>query len=453
MKNSTFFAHLLAAMSLFALLSACTSDRNPVDYINFDRSNSKDAKTYIQLSLNPSSTRADANATAQEGVITSVSIYIFNSSDILEDVKENCDVANNQLVVETTTGVKTIYAVTANKLFDTTANMTLQDFENMIFTSTLDKLIVDNKFVMAGKYMTSSLAETSSPINLPSSNKFTISLDRLVAKVQVAINGSSALTGFGSVEDNADFSVFQTNDEMMLLSNNADLRSSFVDSNNDGTYDKYTFDNRTSYLAAKYYYATSSQSATFTAENCQYMSENIVDNPKSGNTTFVGVRIRMIPRKIYGSTGASDNYNSTITFYTLGLVKSTDKKTVVDYVKDDTGTVKCFSDLSYANTQLTIASLNTPSGYEYVLCTFENGYAYYRINIKDDDKNNYNVVRNKFYKIDIKNLKKLGAPNENYLRPSNPATDLSNSSASVAAVEATLNVSDWSTNSTQQEEI
>lgn len=453
MRNSTFLAHLLAAMSLFALLSACSSDRSPVDYINFGDSNSKDAKTYIQLSLNPSSTRADANATSQEGVITSVSIYIFNSSNILEDVKENCDVANNKLIVETTTGVKTIYAVTANKLFDTTANMTLQNFENTIFTSTLDKLIVDDKYVMAGKFKTGSLSETNSPINLPSSNKFSISLDRLVAKVQVAINGSLALAGFGSVEDNASFKVFQTNDEMRLLSNDADLQSSFADSNNDGTYDKYTFDNATSYIDAKKYYATSSQSATFTAKDCQYIPENIVANPKSGNTTFVGVRIKMTPLKIYSSGGVLDNLYSGQTFYTLGLVKLTDEKIIVDYVKDDAGSIKCFNNLSYADSQLTVASQNTPSGYKYVLCTYESGYVYYRINIKDEDKSNYNVVRNKFYKIDIKNLKKLGAPSENYLRPSNPATDLSNSAVSVAAVEATLNVSDWTSNPTQEEEI
>lgn len=54
MKKLSFLAFSLAFIAVLAgLLTSCSSDPNPVDFIRTD-GDSKDAKTYIQLSLNPS---------------------------------------------------------------------------------------------------------------------------------------------------------------------------------------------------------------------------------------------------------------------------------------------------------------------------------------------------------------------------------------------------------------
>lgn len=449
MKKLSALAFSLAYIAVLAsLLTSCSSDPNPVDFIRTD-GYSKDAKTYIQLSLNPAATRA-----GDEDIISKVNLYVFDCSrsetnPTLEQVFKSQNVSDNKLTLElgVNPGKKIFYAITANDVFaDELAGLSMTQFESKIFSSTLVKLNSSDGLVMAGKSEVVSIAKSRIENVVPVSNQFTITVQRLVAKVQVKsadLSSSLASEGF-SISNDVYFKVFQTNNEMRLDNSDGFIHSFDGMSSTNGTYDKYTFDNTSlSYIQAK--------SSTFSSVLSQYVTENIVENPVSGNTTFLSVRVQIIPSKIYTLDAyntslytVSDNYSAR-DFYVIALVSEDNPNTIVDFYRENES-IKCYSDKRSAQYEYNKTLIK---GIKYVELVYNQGYAYYRVDIMDNTAQKHQIVRNKSYQIELKSLASLGVPGENYLRPADPASDLNVPSVSYVYGDSSFDVEGWKSESGQ----
>lgn len=433
MKKLTSLACSLACFVLASLLSSCSSDPNPVDFIRTD-GYSKDAKTYIQLSLNPTATRAD-----DEDAISVVDLYVFNEYGILENVVVGIDYKENLIIdLGVTTGKKTVYAITANKILpnkmsDAELNgITLDNFKIKSFESLVENLNNEDGLVMAGVGVIQNLSESNSPLNIPSSNSLSISLERLLAKVEVTGSITQDNTyGFAKIDDPS-FKVCQINKKMQLVSveiSSADLE----DGNENGVYDNYE-QHGSDYIAIN---STDAQP--------QYMSENLVENPTSGNTTFLSVKIRLTPSSlwyisgtnlgeaIYSTTGSGASVvKPGETFFTIGIYD--ENNNFIEFVKDPNTNAKilCFRTSQACDKFISSGAgryskpTALPDGYEYKPIEYTDGYSYYRVNISDvtDNVKYYRVLRNAYYKLKIGKVTSLGYPSEDDLFPSDPDSSL-----------------------------
>lgn len=430
-------AFMAAASIMLACMSpACSSDPNPVGYLDFEGSN-KDAKTFVELDFSALGTRA---STSDEAAISKVKLYIFDENDVLESISGMEEVKDSKLIAETTSGLKTIYAISANDILTTQAviGMAMTDFEDLVFSSQLSDIQTSDGFVMVGQSKKTEIKESKSPVNLPEGNKLSINMERLVAKVTVTTE-ASRIGSLGICR--RDFKVFQTNDQMRLKSNGSDISEFSTHSN--GTFSGYTFDDNRDYT-------------TDGSSDYQYMSENIVANPTSGNTTFVCLRAQVYASPIRSLPNIYSGINNSlpITFYVIGIVKSDSPQTIIDYFKAS-GDIYYYDSEAAARAGIEFYTQNNPlpAGYEYKPIMFENGYMYYRINIAEGtgDARKYQVTRNKSYKITVESISDLGAPTVEELCPADPNTELDEEeSVSSAWGDATFTVVDW--NSSDQTE-
>lgn len=429
-------------------------------------------KTTVQLRLNVEDTRAGDLSTEAEKAIKKVTIHVFNEKHELETTKtfEITNVSNPINVnLEVTKGLKTLYVVTAKSNVNPGVGISFEDYENSVFVSTLDNLNTEDGFVMVGKSKEQMVMVAANQDDLPASNIFDIQVKRLVAKAQVkcgSIDGSSFGIAFGDVS----FKAFQLNRRMRVQHNGSDVfdsaSSTFVDSNNNGTYDNYS-------LGVGEY--LNSVTGDFSAAGCAYMSENIVSVPKSGNTTFLSIRFSTTPVKYYafGENDAvpkttDETPSSSTTYYAVGVQDRING--MVDYAIDSsTKHIIVFKNLQDAerykaslnggeSSAITVSqtesAMKAPSidmeaseGPKFEVVTFANGYAYYRVNIAHQNESgdvivqNFRVVRNKFYKVNINSVNSLGFCSEDLLRPANPDAVLDAEGHSW--ISATITVKDW----------
>ncbi len=463
MKTLRLASLSLAAVALLPILSSCRSDESPFNWTI----STEDAKTAtIQLRLNVEETRAGEMSTSAENDIKKVTVLVFNEKEKLE-LNKSVDVTagSNTVSLEVSHGLKTIYAVAARSNVNPAVGMSITEYESKIFNSSLENLMTSDGFVMVGKSNEQQVMVSASEENLPSSNVFDIKLVRLVAKAQVksaTVDGSSFGINFGAVS----FKACQISERMRVLHNGSDVLDVYVDGNNNGTYDNYSLRENEPYLSAV---------SDFAAEGCEYMSENIVSKPLSGNTTFLSIRFQTTPAKYYtyNSTNStieelSDTPAAATTYYTVGIQDKTNG--LVDYALDNaskhiitfknqadavaymnslnTGEVSAIT-VSQSDSPMNVASRadDTASPMQFEVITFTSGYAYYRVNIAhheesgDSNKSTIKVMRNKFYKVNINSVKSLGFSSEALLRPYNPAAALDAQGHSWIA--ASISIADW----------
>lgn len=491
MKLTKSSACLLAACSFFSVaVSSCSEDPNPVDSI-FDQTENINA-AYVSLDLSVAATRADdPNSTPAENEITSVDVYIFNAENTLETIHKSLTVTANKIEkLETTPGVKTIYAVIANAgvnvgseangnanvsgFTDVNVGLTMEDFEKIKLNSTVAAMTKTGDtgcFAMVGKSAQKNVVRSSSAEGMPVGNTFSISLTRLAAKAQVIIGNqfmaSAASKGFEV--QNAQFAILQTPNTMQLVPNTSDLINFSTAESEYGIYNGYTRNPLKVSNSQKY----NNCDASFSASNCQYMPENIVKTPVSGNVTFASVKVQMTPKKLYsydnGSKSlsvSSSSISADGTFYAVAVHNA--ENATIDYVLDNDNNVICLSnyneasefyqamndggvDFSMKSASDVAAGKSAASSragtrsLKYELSTFTNGYAYYRVNIakKAGDNVLCRVDRNTFYKITLNSLNSLGSCQESFLVPSDPTTPLIVSNT--AWIDASISVVDWTT--------
>lgn len=436
----------MAVYSLFtATFVSCSSDPNPVDFINLEK-----GTAYVSLDLSVAATRAeDANATANETKLSTVSVYIFNDNNILESSHPNLTVTDNKIEkLETTAGEKTIYAIAAEKIPSVAdGETTLADFEKIKLSLEISDLTKSSGFVMVGCSEKKKVMMSSNEDAMPASNGFAITLTRLVAKAQVIagseVSKNSSDIGFSAA--GFQFAARQTAIIYQLTPNTVDIQKEFIDSDNDGTYDNYKFNpssDNSGFISSP---------SSFQADKCTYLTENIVANPVSGNTTFISVKISMIPEKRYSFTAGSSkptvdeskNNQGNVSYYVVGIIDR--ENGFADYTVGEDKKVMCFHEKADADrykdalnngtqSALTVSDTDetmkapraTRAAYTYETVTFTSCEAYYRVNIASTKTNNqtYRVDRNTFYKITINSVKTLGFPDEKMLCPTNPEAPL-----------------------------
>lgn len=455
--TKTLACHMAVYSLLAGAFASCSSDPNPVSYINLNEGET----AYVSIDLSVAATRTDADqyATDDETKISKVSLYIFDAKDNLESIKKDIEITENKISkIETTSGMKTIYAVAAGSISGVTeGKTTLSDFENTQLSSKLKDLKTEDGFLMIGKSNKQKVYISSSKETMPSSNTFSITLTRLAAKAQVVLGTDfySSAESLGFTASATNFAVRQTADKMQLTPNSTENIFNFS-SNAKSTYDDYTYKPSEEFTECK-------------DGNYNYMAENIVTSPVTGNTTFACIQISLTPKKLYtynnqtlSSTDNSSSNNSN-DFYVVGLV---DEETgFYDYVVDGDTHVICFSSIDDAKNYCNALNGNQISGTtvsesseplskpastradsessQFKVLTFTNSQVYYRVNIKktDDSGNKYRIDRNTFYKITLNTINTLGVSDEDYLRPTNPATDLELSQSSW--LDATFEVKAW----------
>lgn len=448
-----------AAVSLLSAATSCSSDSNPFDLVVKPQAQTQTTK--ILLNLDVASTRAGSSdlSTEEERKVSTVSIYVFDEDDKLEMSETNINITSvAEVSLEVKPGKKTIYAVSAKTIGELpVANGTsMEAFENTIFPSKLSDLKNSAKeFVMVGK-SNSQQVYRSTATDLPASNIFNIELVRLIAKAQVKL-GDIKTEEFGFTHGNAMFWVSQTCDKMRLKPNEADVFDVF-NNHNQGTFTGFTAvpdDNGTGVVAGN-----------FTANNCQYLSENIVKEPKAGNTTFVILGIKLTPINNY----SYDQYNKILTsspttgdvysYYAVGLVNAengyedfavdpenhhvitfTNKNNADEYVKSLNGGTVSVSTVSEYDSPM---KASVTEGSDINVRQFEtipfSQDVYYRINISGED-GKYMVERNKYYKITVNSIKSLGCHSKEMLRPTNPSAEFNKSTS--AMIQAAFKVAEW----------
>lgn len=460
MKKLRFALQCLASLMLAAIMPSCSSDPNPVGYLNVTGE-----KTTIELNFSVADTRAD------ESTISTVSVYVFNSDNVLEELTEENDATSVKLDV--TPGQKTIYAISTKKIIAATKGMTLDSFEGLTFASSETDLKNENgEFVMVGKQVvkvTKQLSQAGSTSE--SANKFQMELTRLLAKVSVKYDSSKIGSNLGSLGFTQsilgfNFKVVQIAKNMGLLSNSI-LKDFTKISSTGGTYDGY--DNTSD--SYKKVVTTTSKSP-----NLFYLSENIVDEPVSGNTTFVALKVSLMPKQFYiYHNNSIQNSNETLNegepFYAVGIKYP--EYGYVDYAVSDTGTILCFknneeqdgrgaagyatalnegkttatllSDINIAPKQTTPKNVLGSRSEEkkFDVFQFTNGEIYYRLNIRDSEAKKYQVTRNTFYDITISSISKMGLPSEDLLFPTNPASDLELDLSSSSGIDASFEATPW----------
>lgn len=444
-------------------ISSCTSDQNPFDTNILTPTETTDVAK-IRLRLDVASTRADDDlSTNDEKKVAKVSIYVFDEHDQLEKFKKDIAVSTGSPAeLEVTPGQKTVYAIASKSMMSESLStgISITKFEQTVFSSTLADLKTSDGFVMVGKSDKQQVLKSANENEVPTSNIFNVSLVRLLAKTQVKFTDVD-VSSFGFSYSNPTFCVCQTNDKMRLVADQSkDILSSYVDSNGDGTYDGYTVCHDTDYKKVV--------TSAFTANGCHYVTENIVQNPVAGNTTFVSLCVQFTPQKNYyfDETTSSPKVSSGIitegvAFYAVGIVDETygfedfaldpDTRHVYTFATKEDADKYCNALNGGESSAITVSETESPlrapgagtydvNHRNFQSVEFTGGKAYYRINIYTAGAN-MKVERNRFYKIDVKSISSLGFHSEKLLRPNDPTSDPGNSTS--AWIETVLTVAPW----------
>lgn len=465
---------LLALGALASLVPMTSCNSNP-DVFTFMTPEETDGPVTVRLMLNVASTRAGDLSTDAENKISIVNICIFDEGNTLESIHRNVLVSSGTPVDIKiySSGSKKIYAVSAKQIFTAQVGWSITDFENKVFDSHLSNLRTSGDgYVMIGFSEYQQVEKSSGSDDIPESNKFSIDMHRLVAKTQLSY-ASVDVSGLGFSLGTPQFAVYQTSNLMRVVYSDSDVHSTYTDKDEDGTYDQYTVKN-TDYIEAS--------AGAFTADKCKYMPENYVVDPKSGNTTFMGVKVPLIPGKYYSYASDTQKLTSVdnsatvpATFYAVAIVDKVNG--LADYAVDASSLshkrVITFANETDANSYrdalnggdssgITVSQSETgmqaprrkaeaSSGLQFQTVTFNEGIAYYRINIGENvptqvdgetvDVFKPRVLRNKYYKVQLNSIKNLGLPEESLLRPTDPEVDLDNQMSSW--IETTFNVVEW----------
>lgn len=418
----------IGAISALMLSASCSSNE-PVG----ENNGLKGETTYtaFTISMANSGTRAgdEAEETSDdvEQTISSIRIYIF-SGGVLE-VKDNPQI--NEYVttpVEVTTGEKLVYAVTNSTLGTaldakvTEGTTTVADFEKELFSSLPNDIAASGNFVMIGSQRAAVLKWTKEEAK---ENAIKVNVDRASAKVQVKYPADVTV----AANVNATFSnpVFTLAQQARQMYVNRGLLYTPLGDAAGGTYAGLVAvpDGEISdFIDAPAAYDKAYSKNKYTAE-C------VSPNPTTGNVTFVVVRLKATPSAVYN--------NATLTDDDFWVLARNDKKTATwIYASDADYKVMYFASAADANTYK--ASANLEDSYE--ATKYSDGMAYYRIEIKSAPESEnlnekYCVLRNNYYRINVTDIKALGAPSAPGLVPEDPTTPLEKDSHIVAEIDVT----------------
>lgn len=280
---------------------------------------------------------------------------------------------------------------------------------------------------------------------------------RLLSKTQVRTEDDLDASSFGFRAGTPSFNVSQTCNKMRIVADyTSDIPTAETSSPGAGTYKGYSVGNGLDYKEVT--------SGDFSASDCHYISENIVQNPVSGNTTFVSLCIPLKPDKYYtyeaetATLNVANEGQEGASFYAVGIIDvlngmedfaldQSTKHVVVfktpeearDYADALNGGDASATTVSEYETPLrAVSEYSETNARQFSVITFDEGKAYYRINIKNKE-GKFMVERNTFYKITVNSLvKNLGYHSEELLRPENEESTPENSTSAWIGVKLTV---------------
>lgn len=424
---------------LTLLTAACASDPNPIDLPA--PSQHEDAQAFINLSFDVADskeTRAgeELQSTEEEKKISKVALYVFNQAGVLEDSFKDCVVESNALKEDVklkSTGLKTIYAIAYDQLQmdPIPESPQIADFLNLTITSSKNQIASPAGFTMIGNIK-------QTPI-VKGENKLTIDMTRVAAKAQVMNDPTTHQLTLGDITfSDIQFMVRQSSREISiggtkdfssgLEKPQGSTYSHLSEATNDG--ESYT------------------QSVTaFRSDNCAYMAENPIPCNVTGKATFLSIKMKAKPSMVYQKD--EDGEFKKVAFdagqgKTIYAVGKTNPKTAVTAYAMNGNEVMLFGDLTEATTYCNEYDPKNTNGYGVI--AFTNGDVYYRVNIKHiegsvEDGNRteqYKVLRNTFYKINLTDVKALGNNSEVIPTDADTPIDITD-----VLLGVTFTVADW----------
>lgn len=422
MKAKAIFSGILAAM---VTLASCSSNE-PVDPEQNRLVKGDPSYTAFSIKMSKPSTRAVADddySDPTEQSVQSVNIYIF-SGGVLEVTSKPEINSEVTAPVAVSTGDKVVYAVTSENIELTAVaeETLLKDFEKQLFDAASEKIAADGDFVMIGREKITVIKCTEEQAR---NNPQEIAVDRAAAKLQVKYDAEKV-----KVREtiNAQFSACEFTPAQSIRQMYLTLGEGMYSFIGEKTTD--------SKNKAKSYYpglvdvpatfedgvfCTSPTEFSVDYAESRYMGENINENPTTGKVTFALVRLKAKPNgKLYGNK----NLPTDGTFYVLARNIASSSTWI--FASDNNYNIVYFATEADAKKYGTDNNLSS----DFKPYKYDKGMTYYRVDLKNtaDEEatlsQKYRVVRNNYYRVNITEIKNLGAPTAPGVVPDDPETPI-----------------------------
>jgi hypothetical protein len=388
-------------------------------------------RTYASFSvtLDASTTRAlaDVNSVEEETKINTVNIYVFMGG-VLEDTGVITLNENNEgtTTLAITTGLKTIYAV-VNKSVTGVVGQTQEAFEQQIIQTVAagaSTIAVENSFFMVGS-AAATLSEQTQEEAVMKRNLIPITVQRATAKVQMRFKENVPVKPVVNASVSAPhYALAQQNTEMYLARTGFDFTPTGTaaaqrDADANGTCDHLVAlpaADQIDWLAANTDYDN-------TFVNSRYLAENVNEAPVTGNTSYVLVELTVKPTQTSDAEGnfSASDLAENADFWVLASHNAADGD-ITFLTKED-------KILYFANESDASAYLAAQDDLvDYQVLKYTEGKSYYRLNIRDIKQRTlteeYAVLRNHYYKVNITEISNLGFNTPGGTVPTDPETPL-----------------------------
>lgn len=425
---------MLASTAL--LFGACNSELSDDSEKGFGTGDEGVASFSILLPGQETRALTDAGL-PEEQTIESLHLYIFSGETLEKHVTPALGPNNTTALVPVSIGEKTVYAVTTQIEEDGVTGLSdgdspievsdgvtkLTDFEHQLFNSLSSDIAVSGKFVMIGRVETVVLTKNPDEAE---ANPVEIAVDRATAKALVKYNPENVTIrpSLNASFSEARYTLCQQARRMYMT-----LLDGLYTPN--GTATGGTYSGYLPVIAPGFKDCPSKFEDAVYAD-FEYTAENFNQNPVTGNTTFAVVRLKVTPAAIYsGASLAENGVTVTLTpatydggdFWVVGKHDAVGGNYV--FSSDENYKLLYFTTEAAANSYIAAKGLPTEKATDYKAMKYAGGEAFYRINIitnpaSDSLSKKYCVLRNFYYRIEIGEIRALGAPDPDGTVPGNP---------------------------------
>ena len=471
MKKNFKYAMMMATALVLGFSSCSSDDNDPIEGGGSHVVEGKVTKAKISIQAPKTYASTPLDGTPEESNIGSVDVYIYNAkSGILENSKNFSSIDTSVTPwkvgeMQTTTGDKKVFII-ANKPSAIEENHvnTVEKLTNLAHKFSLDDLATNGEFVMSSIVMNKTFTTIVTPEGgtptIPSTNTVAAEVNRMVAKLSVRnkdANTPNLTIDGGKLNPNLSFGVGQVNKYSYLAQNISN--DNVVDPNyHNDVIGWSTGEGLTGSNTVAKYEAVNAHDTTDDNLNFVYTLENTALNKKKGDLTYVAIQAEFIPDSLqnYNTTKSKweviNNSASTVakTFhkittkdnsfffesedlakqYIVEVLAANENKIIAintEIIAEADAIIQGGSSTSEeiaeaqvkktaaeaaiekANNKITELKNTTP------IVKYTNGLCYYTV--YPNKENNYDVLRNDFYKITINKIMALGDNDPGPLTP------------------------------------
>lgn len=410
----TKFKFLIAAAAVAVGFTSCTND----DDVN---PGVQGEKAGLRISIPSVKTYADENAILAESEFKSATIFVYNG--VVLEKEQTFGAADFTLVpatsqyemndpMEVMSGVKKIYVGLNLTSADITAVKNGLHSPYSVNSSDITKS--ETGFAM---FSANDSVNNNFTVEVGAANKFTIKVERWVAKVTSRVSADVNTEASGAEIKDFSFAMGQVNKKMfpfqkLLVSGVIeDPNWSGFDMEN-GIYGPSDFVNEfgtNDAINTSAYVAVDADNVGVADRKVKYVLENTSESVYQGEVTYASVRAKFTPK-------AYHTYNATD-----GLVETAAKPNVPStlyVVQTNTGTYYFEEN---ADAVAFAKSMGLDTDVKGVVGEYKNGFCYYFVFLDSKKSNSdYTVLRNNYYDTRITKINSLGYPNPEVPNPEIP---------------------------------